>query len=304
MSEITASPKIRRVLVSAADEPYGALLSNLVDSIDTRRPRAEDKFETSVVVLDCGMNENQRRALADRDVRLVVPSWDYGGSFPGPWFKAMTARPHLPKWVPGHDLYIWIDADAWIQDWASIEMLSEAALERGFAAVPECDRAYPELIGPAPDALTGPVMEWRYACIREMFGRAAADRLAGYATINSGVFAARRESPVWARWVTEMGHALSQGRRNRFFADQTSLNFVLLQMPGFARLPASCNWMCNRRLPMLMGDILVEPEYPYSALGIVHTTGKTKHRCWQLARREGGVAYRTLHYGDTPRALP
>jgi hypothetical protein len=296
--------KIRRALISAADERYGSLLIDLLDSIDSRRGAEETQFETAIVVLDCGMNTDQRREMDRRGVRLVEPSWDYDGSFPAPWFKAMTARPHLPKWAPGYDLYLWIDADAWIQEWFSIEMLSHAALKYGFAAVPEGDRAYPELIGPAPDALTGPVIEWRYACLREMFGRAAADKFAGYATINSGVFAARADSPVWSQWADEMGKALSRAKRNRFFADQTSLNFVLLQTPAFARLPALCNWMCNRRLPMLSGDALVEPEYPHAAIGIVHTTGKTKHRRWRLSRLEGGVVYRTLHFADKPSSTP
>ena len=98
---------VNTVIISAADTEFFRLLSGLVRSIRATQP---EPFP--LCVLDCGLEPDQRGWLAVRDVALVEPCWDYTGfEAPGPWFKAMTARPNLPKWVPGYEMYFWIDAD-------------------------------------------------------------------------------------------------------------------------------------------------------------------------------------------------
>jgi len=54
----------------------------------------------------------------------------------------MTARPYLPKHFPGHAVYLWIDADAWVQDDTVLDIFVSGARRGMLAVVPEVDRGY------------------------------------------------------------------------------------------------------------------------------------------------------------------
>src|SRR5262249_20703426 len=69
-------------------------------------------------VLDCGLTDEQRAWCKAQGATLVTPQWDF--DFPGraklkDGYKALTARPFLPRYFPGFDLYLWIDGDCWVQ---------------------------------------------------------------------------------------------------------------------------------------------------------------------------------------------
>ena len=75
---------------------------------------------------------------------LVVPQWDF--DFPGrdklkDGYKALTARPFLPRYFPGFDLYFWIDADCWVQQGDAIALFLAAARTGALAVAPEIHRS-------------------------------------------------------------------------------------------------------------------------------------------------------------------
>ena len=79
----------------------------------------------SLGVLDCGLTEEQRAWCRAQGAILVVPQWDF--DFPGrdklkDGYKALTARPFLPRYFPGFELYFWIDADCWVQQGDAIAL--------------------------------------------------------------------------------------------------------------------------------------------------------------------------------------
>ena len=53
----------------------------------------------------------------------------------------MTARPFLPRYFPDHDVYLWIDADCWVQQWDAIALFLRGAQRRPIAVAPEIHRA-------------------------------------------------------------------------------------------------------------------------------------------------------------------
>src|ERR1019366_3197819 len=76
---------------------------------------------------------------------LKEPGWDL--DFPGRaalprHYQAMTARPYLPRHFPGYETYLWIDADAWVQDDAVLDLFIATARRGELAIVPEIDRGY------------------------------------------------------------------------------------------------------------------------------------------------------------------
>ena len=89
---------------------------------------------------------------------------------PPDFLRAMTARPHLPSYFPDYDIYIWIDADCWVQDWRAVSMLGLAAKDYGFSVVAECDRSY------FPSWDRGPFLEFNYDCLLRCFGEELAQK--------------------------------------------------------------------------------------------------------------------------------
>ena len=123
---------IRFSVVTAANAEYFDLLRGLVLSI-RHKP---DGMDVDIHIFDLGLSQDQVEWLNVKGCRTVIPGWDM--TFPNqssvqPFFRAMTARPFIPKHIPGYDIYFWIDADAWVQDWAAVETYLQAATDVGAA---------------------------------------------------------------------------------------------------------------------------------------------------------------------------
>src|SRR5262249_20785267 len=153
---------------------------------------------------------------------LVEPGWDL--DFPGreqlkDGYKALTARPFLPRYFPGFDLYLWIDGDCWIQQGDAIALYLAAARGGALAVAPEIHRsrrAY-RVAWPEFSAVNGAAFE---AC----FDKATADRLVRYPLINAGVFALEVDAPHWRGWAELLREAL---QRSTNMTDQIALNVLV-----------------------------------------------------------------------------
>jgi hypothetical protein len=286
-----------KVIVTAANSAFYELVTDTVASVRDK-PQGCD---IPVVIFDVGLTEAERRALRGRNVEFVAPGWDYSFRTPPPqWFKAMTARTRIPSWVPNYDLYLWVDSDAWVQRWDTVELLFEAAQKQGFAVVAESDRAYPDAQACDSRGNLISALQGRLNNLRNYFGDIPAHRYANQATLNCGVFAARSDSPIWSVWPKLMAAALSSERTtNYFFAEQTAMNVALLsgKVP-FARLPSLHNWLLTGALPRVAanGD-LVHPDFPHEPLGIIHRAAGSKFAANRLCDVDGrqteiGTAYR------------
>ena len=42
------------------------------------------------------------------------------------WLKSQVSRAFLPKYFSSYKKYLWIDCDAWVNDWSSIELYFKA----------------------------------------------------------------------------------------------------------------------------------------------------------------------------------
>ena len=283
----------RIIIISAADNGYADLLAGLLASIEAQARDAN----IDIGVLDLGLEKALQTSLERRGVAVIPPDWDYSlelfRSKPPDFFRAMTARPHLRRYFPGYDLYLWLDADTWVQDWTAVELYIDAAQRSGFAATPEVDRSYD------PYYRDSSVIDWRYSCFRKCFDEELAQQLAPFPLVNCGVFAARADAPHWDAWSQLLGKSLQTMREPFFFAEQTTLN-VVLRKAGFqtAFLPSTCNWMCNRALPQCSADgmVLLEPNPPFSRIGVIHMTSETKNGQKELLGTDGRLHIRSLRY--------
>ena len=273
----------RVIAITGGDAGYFQLMSECIGSL---RATPEGRALT-LGVLDCGLADEQRNWCRAQGGELVQPVWDF--DFPGranlkDGYKALTARPFLPRYFPGFDLYFWIDADCWVQQGDAIALFLAAARTGALAVAPEIHRSmrhYHHAWGEF-SAVCGAAYE---AC----FDKATAERLIRYPMINAGVFALRPDAPHWAGWAETFGQAL---QRSTDLTDQLALN-VLVYDRGFAHepLPSRCNWPVHHATPAWHAErqLFVEPAMPYDPLGILHLTIYTKMLAALDVRELGGA---------------
>lgn len=290
-------------IVCAADAQYFPLLKDLVESI--RADRIASGF--ALAVLDLGLSEENRAWLSERGATLKEPGWDI--DFPGrrhlpSYFRAMIARPFLPRYFPGYAVYLWIDSDAWIQDGQVLEWYVRAARKGLLAVTPELDRAYsstykrPKLFG------------WgqNFKAYRAAFGWRVADRLARNPILNSGVFALAADAPHWQSWARTAHAAYNRPRLRRpgrdnmpfFLIDQTTFNYTVFgdNLPA-TFLPAVANWFCGKGTPWYdrARRCFVEPHEPHTPLGILHLAGdRIQDKVFAVPTTDGDTIMTRLTY--------
>src|SRR6266436_3481820 len=123
----------RLLIASGADRNYFPLLRDSVLSIRALRR------DVAIGVLYLGLDQEHRDWLSTRVAHLVRPDWDL--DFPyrertTETLKAQVARPFLRRHFPGYEMYLWIDADAWLQDGRVIDLYMSAAGHHKLAITP------------------------------------------------------------------------------------------------------------------------------------------------------------------------
>jgi hypothetical protein len=287
----------RLLIASGSDSGYFPLLRDTVLSILAQRR------SVAVGVLDFGLAPDQRAWLADRVTHLVRPGWDL--DFPDrertpETRKAQLSRPFLRRHFPGYATYLWIDADAWLQDWRAIELYVAAAGHDKLAITSEIDRSYKRHY--KRPKVFGWTLSWK--CYREAFGWRVADRLGRNPILNCGVFALHHDAPHWDAWARVITQV---AQRTRFFyIEQTALNYVIFaeHLP-VNLLPAYCNWMPGDATPAFDAarGRFVEPYAPHEVIGVMHLAGEAqKSHIFRLRQLDGGEVNTSLRYSET-RAL-
>ena len=161
----------KTIAITGGDAAYFDLMRDCIGSL---RATPEGRA-LALGVLDCGLTEEQRAWCRAQGATLVVPQWDF--DFPGrdklkDGYKALTARPFLPRYFPGFDLYLWIDADCWVQQGDAIALF----LRRGAHRRARGGAGDPSLDAPLPPCLEGVLDDQRRGLrsrLRQGDGRAA-----------------------------------------------------------------------------------------------------------------------------------
>lgn len=273
---------MRTLVVTAANEAFMPLLRGLIESLHQWEPRPF----TDLACFDVGLAPESRQWIARYASHLVEPRWDLpvGEKLreASPHLRAMTARPFLPSYFPGYEIYLWLDADTWVQERFALEWYFAVAARGQLAITPHVDRAYRH---------STDVVNWRMRRLEAYFGQEAAASLLWETYFNSGVFALRSDAPHWALWAKWYSTGLEAGT-GAHCGDQTALNYAIWRerLP-VSPLPALCNWCCHLALPQLhpTDGRFCEPDVPEGrSIGILHLTANTKDLRLQL-RSDGGI---------------
>ena len=265
------------VIVSLADANYFELINELVDSIQ----RFEKSKETAVCVLDAGLTEDQKSILSKKVDEIKSAEWDIKvPSFKvmgKEWLKSQVSRAFLPKYFPGYRKYLWIDADAWVNKWETIELYFKGSDNNKLAISTSADRSYGRVLR----------AEWLIRSIAVIksqnykhakssgFSEDIARKVALMPHLNIGVFCLNFDAPHWEAWQKNLKKALSSGKI--FGSEQVAMNVTIyVDNLEIEILPAYCNWTLTNRIKFdTEKNSFVEFYLPNHEIGIIHLAGKT-----------------------------
>lgn len=257
------------VLISAADERFFPRIRDLLHSVAEHRPA--DAAPMDIGVIDLGMTAPQLDQIRPM-VKQIVPGRD-DFSYPARpaaarWVQALTARPFLRNYFPGYSRYLWMDADIWLQDWRSIELLCSGQGDE-VVVTPEIHCAYPYLYG------GGMLAEHNRRFCSESFGEEGSNLIAGKAIINAGMFSIGAQSGFWDAYRSLVIQGFNRGPNK--WTEQYAMNLALYTGNMRIRpLPAWSNWICTYALPVYdpIEHCLCEPTPPHEKISALHLTGE------------------------------
>ena len=263
----------KNAIVSLADANYFPLLEELIDSIKKFR----ESENVAICILDAGLTQEQKEKLLNKVDEIKLAEWDI--EVPGykvrdkEWLKSQVSRAFLPKYFPDYEKYLWIDCDAWVNDWNCVELYFKA-----------CDNGklgITQTIGPGYK-ITSKV-NWLFGklaivksqnfkhAIKSRIGYADARKLAFAPHINIGVFSLEKNSKGWSVWQKNLSKTLKAG--NIFGSEGLAINMsVYIDNLETEYLPLNCNWITSNLLPKYdeKQKTFVEPYLPNYKIGIIH----------------------------------
>jgi len=263
----------KNVIVSLADSNYFELLNELVDSIKS----FEKSKDTAICILDAGLSEEQKNELSKKVDEIKSAEWDI--DVPAfkvkgkEWLKSQVSRAFLPKYFPSYEKFLWIDCDAWVNDWNSVELYFKAC-ENGKLGITQTLGAGYKIMSKV-NWLFGKVaiiksQNFKHA-IKSKIGINKARKLAFAPHINIGVFSLEKNSLGWASWQKNLEQTLKSG--NIFGSEGLAINMsVYIDDLETEFLPLNCNWIASNLLPKFdeIKNTFVEPYLPNYKIGIMH----------------------------------
>ena len=263
----------KNTIVSLADSNYFYLLNELIDSIK----QFSNSSSIAICILDAGLSEDQKKILLPKVDEIKSAEWDI--KVPAikvrgkEWLKSQVSRAFLPNYFPKYEKYLWIDCDAWVNDWKCIELYFKA-----------CDHGklgITQTLGPGYKVMSK--VNWIFGklaiiksqnfkhAISSKVGMDNARKLAFAPHINIGVFSLEKNSPCWKIWQKNLEKALGSGKI--FGSEGLAINMsVYIDNTETEFLPINCNWIASNLLPKFdeRNNTFVEPYLPNYKIGIMH----------------------------------
>ena len=260
-------------IVTLADSNYFELLIELINSLNAH----DKKKSVSICVLDAGLTEEQNKIIKDKvysvkkaEWDIEVPNYKTAGK---EWLKSQVSRAFLPNYFPEFKKYLWIDCDAWVNDWSSVELYFKACENGKLGITQSVGQGYRILS--RVNWLLGKLaiiksQNYKHAK-KSGFPEITARKIAFSPHINIGVFSLEKNSPCWKVWQEILRKALASGQI--FGSEGLAINIAVYDRNVDVEfLPLYCNWIASNVLPKydLERETFVEPYLPHNRIGIMH----------------------------------
>lgn len=266
-------------IVSGGDSKYFQLLKELALSI---REKHEGK-SINIAYLDGGLTSENINYFKSLNIEVVDPGWcnpiaeqkAAGRNF----LKINIAKMHLDKILPNRKIIIWIDADAWLQTFASIDLFSMVANKNKLAIVSQATRLESKNIQ------FKKIFTHRFVELRNILYKNARraglktdliEKMQGRPTLNAGAYSLHVKAPHWERLRHWQNEILKKGRL--FTSDQLSIGLTIYHdQLTYEALPDICNYIYPWRYDEDK-NLFVDYFAPYTPVSIVHLAGQDQSR--------------------------
>ena len=297
----------KNAIVSLADANYFPLLDELVDSIK----RFKESENVAICILDAGLTREQIEKLSKKVEEVKSAEWDI--KVPEfkvkgkEWLKSQVSRAFLPKYFPEFEKYLWIDCDAWVNSWSTIDLYFKAC-DNGKLGITQS-------IGPGYRIMSK--VKWllgKVAIIKSQNYKHAkasgidddvARKLAFAPHINIGVFSLEKNSKCWEVWQNNLKKTLSKGKV--FGSEGLAINIAVYHDNVEVEfLPLRCNWITSHLLPKydIKNNTFVEPFLPNEKIGIVHlAAGLWKNKKDMRLNKDVKIELKTLEGKTIEKSL-
>ena len=263
----------KNVIVSLADSNYFPLLDELINSIK----RFKDSDSVAICILDAGLKSDQKQKLSEKVDEIKSAEWDIevpDSKIKGrEWLKSQVSRAFLPKYFPSYEKYLWIDCDAWVNDWKTLELYFKACDDEKLGITQTIGPGYK--ITSKVNWVIGKLaiiksQNFKHA-VKSNISYTKARKLAFAPHINIGVFSLEKKSTAWESWQKNLRQTLKGG--DIFGSEQLAMNIsVYIDNIETEFLPLNCNWITSNLLPKFdeENSTFVEPYLPNYKIGIMH----------------------------------
>mgnify|MGYP001182918532 CR=1 FL=1 len=265
----------KKIIVSSADSKYFNLLIELINSIKDNNLMEE----YDIGILDTGLTVKEIDNLKNIGTIIEKAKWDIqvpdykvrGRNH----LKTQFARAFIPDYFTGYKVYIWLDADTWINHKDTFLFFEQGCKKNKLCITPQTDRAYGKFA--KIDWFMGfprRIKTINYKNISKSISFKEGRKYAMYPTLNAGAFSINDNSEIWKCFQKNIILASKKGRI--FGTDQVALALSVYKdnLP-VEFLPAYTNWMCEFKMPLIESgkNIFVEPYFPYHPIGLMHLAG-------------------------------
>ena len=260
-------------IITLADSNYFEMLDELVESIK-QNPESKN---ISICVLDAGLSDDQIRFIEKKVYKIKKANWDIKvpkyKTIGKEWLKSQVSRAFLPNYFPEFKKYLWIDCDAWVNNWKSIELY--------FTACDNGKLGITQTMGPGYRIMTN--VKWiigKLALIKSQnykhakssgINEADSRKIAFAPHLNIGVFSLEKDSPCWELWQKNLKKTLAKGKV--FGSEGLAINLsVYVDNASVEFLPLYCNWIISNLYPKYDPEkkTFIEPNLPNYEIGIMH----------------------------------
>jgi len=274
------------IIISGCDAKFYPFMDAALQSL-----RALNLHERAAFgILDLGLTPEQVAALQAWGCTVHKAQWtlDVPESERKSYMVGLVARTTLRDDFPGHEIYLWFDADAWAQTPEFFDELVEGARSKGVAIIRENGTGYKR------DWLYN---RWWYGHMMAGYGVFNGLKVAYKPAINIGIVALRNDAPHWQAWRDDYQRIINC--RGKINLDQHAFN-AMIELHGFSshEAPARNNWICTLSPPHWdpQRKLFCEPNAKAHPLSVLHLAGPDKSRPYDITLTSGGTIQTPLTY--------
>jgi len=270
-------------IVFSCDTNYFPLAKGLVLSLaEFGIPNSD----YSLYIADVGCGENDKAWLTEHGVKITPFNALDHYKFNRPdrikrHYGSLLCRPLIPQLFPGHDIYLHIDADMWVQNIRSLHDYVDTCrrMSENVVITPCVDVSYVHEYIKTSDQV-GPMIRLYGA----LYGEEGRSSYPFRPVLSCGMFAIHRDNGIWAEWREHLGRNFdldffSEGDRPA--SEQAAMNHLLYRSMKFIPLTASHNYNCHAGIPIRLKSSgkIASGFAPYPEIDIIHLT------CFEANRR-------------------